>query len=48
MTPAVDPSRTLDREGISCAQVHWNLSEAVLYEEAIRRDEGVLAAGPRA
>ena len=36
MTPAVDPSRTLDKEGIKDAQVHWNLAEAVL------------AAGPRA
>ncbi|HUR35018.1 MAG TPA: phosphoenolpyruvate carboxykinase [Vicinamibacterales bacterium] len=47
MTPAVDPTRTLDSEGIRDAQVHWNLSDAVLYEQAIRRQEGVLAAeGP--
>ena len=36
MTPAVDPSRTLYKEGLSDAQVHWNLAEAVV------------AAGPRA
>src|SRR3954471_16237535 len=47
MTPAVDPIRTLDREGIRGAQVLWNLSQAVLCEEAIRRQEGVLASdGP--
>ncbi len=36
----VDPSRTLDKEGISDAEVHWNLSEPVLYEQAIRRQGG--------
>jgi phosphoenolpyruvate carboxykinase (ATP) len=47
MTPAVDPSRTLENEGIKAAQVHWNLSDAVLCEHAVRRQEGVLAAdGP--
>src|SRR5512146_2614106 len=47
MTPAVDPGRTLEKEGIRDAQVHWNLSDAVLYEQAIRRQEGLLAAdGP--
>ena len=36
MTPAVDPSRTLDKGGVKDAQVHWHLPEAVV------------AAGPRA
>src|SRR3954454_7809202 len=49
MTPAVDPIRTLDREGISGAQVLWNLSQAVLCEEARRRQEGWRASnGPLA
>src|SRR4029077_6119347 len=39
----------LEREGIDTDRVRWNLSEAALYEEALRRDEGVLAAnGPLA
>jgi len=47
MIPLVDPSRTLDKEGVRGARVHWNLSEAVLCEEAVRRQEGVLASeGP--
>ena len=47
MTPAVDHGRPLHTEGIIGARVHWNLSEAVLYEQAIRRQEGLLAAeGP--
>lgn len=47
MTSAVDSNRRLENEGIKDAQVHWNLSDAVLYEQAIRRQEGLLAAeGP--
>src|SRR3954451_8105601 len=47
MTPAVDPGRTLDTEGLKDATVHWNLSDAVLCELAVRRGEGLLAAdGP--
>ena len=47
MTPAVDPGRTLDEEGLKDAKVHWNLSDAVLYEQAVRRREGLVAAeGP--
>ena len=39
----------LEREGIDTERVRWNLSDAVLYEEAVRRQEGVLAAhGPLA
>src|SRR2546430_11149066 len=37
----------LDREGIKTDRVKWNLSAAALYEEAIRKQEGVIAAeGP--
>jgi phosphoenolpyruvate carboxykinase (ATP) len=37
----------LDREGIRTDRVKWNLSAAALYEEAIRKQEGVIAAeGP--
>ncbi len=47
MTSGVDRGRSLEAEGIRDAQVHWNLSEAVLYEHAVRRQEGVIAAeGP--
>src|SRR5437763_1009822 len=45
-TEAVRP-RSLDREGIQTDRVRWNLSTAALYEEAVRRNEGVIAAaGP--
>jgi len=30
MTPAVDPSRTLDKDSTKDEQVHQNLSEAVV------------------
>ena len=47
MTPATDQSSDLLNEGIRDARVHWNLSDAVLYEHAIRRQEGLVAAeGP--
>src|SRR3954462_12054135 len=37
----------LDREGIQTDRVKWNLSAAALYEEAVRKQEGVIAAeGP--
>src|SRR4029077_8503012 len=37
----------LDREGIRTDRVKWNLSAAALYEEAIRKQEGLIAAeGP--
>jgi phosphoenolpyruvate carboxykinase (ATP) len=39
--------RSLEPIGIEAAQVSWNLTPAELYEEAIRRGEGVIAAhGP--
>ncbi|MGE0449096.1 MAG: phosphoenolpyruvate carboxykinase [Vicinamibacterales bacterium] len=47
MTSTLDPKRALDSEGIQEARPHWNLSEAVLYEHAVRREEGLLSAeGP--
>ena len=45
MTVPAEPVFTLDPEGIAAARVYWNLSEPVLYEEAIRRGEGIVAAG---
>ena len=40
-------TRSLEREGIQAARVWWNLSPAPLYEEAVRRREGLIAAtGP--
>src|ERR1700712_1399886 len=47
MSIEVDRTRGLERHGIQTDRVRWNLSTAVLYEEAIRRQEGVIAAqGP--
>ena len=49
MSTEVDRPRGLEREGIRTERVYWNLSPAVLYEEAVRRREGVIAAaGPLA
>ena len=49
MSTEVDRGLGLEREGIETSRVKWNLSPAALYEEALRRDEGVLAAhGPLA
>src|SRR6478672_11319397 len=43
----VERSPQLDREGIRTERVKWNLSTAALYEEAIRKQEGVIASeGP--
>jgi phosphoenolpyruvate carboxykinase (ATP) len=40
-------TRSLQREGIQAARIWWNLSQAPLYEEAVRRREGFIAAtGP--
>ena len=44
MSTEVDRARGLEREGIQTDRVRWNLSTAALYEEAIRRQEGVIAA----
>src|SRR3954447_25754017 len=47
MSTEVDRARGLEREGIQTDRVRWNLSAAVLYEEAVRRREGMVAAdGP--
>ncbi len=35
----------LERDGIRSRRVHWNLSTAALYEEAVRRQEAAIAAG---
>jgi phosphoenolpyruvate carboxykinase (ATP) len=49
MSTEVDRVRGLEREGIQTDRARWNLSAAVLYEEAVRRNEGVIAAaGPLA
>jgi phosphoenolpyruvate carboxykinase (ATP) len=49
MSTEVERGLGLEREGIETTSVKWNLSPAALYEEAIRRDEGLLAAnGPLA
>ena len=47
MSTGVDRGRGLEREGIQTDRVRWNLSVPALYEEAVRRQEGVIAAaGP--
>ena len=47
MSTEIDRGRGLEREGIRTDRVKWNLSTAALYEEAVRRDEGAIAAeGP--
>jgi phosphoenolpyruvate carboxykinase (ATP) len=48
MSTQVERTHGLEALGIvRSGQVHWNLSPATLYEEAIRRNEGLLAAdGP--
>ena len=42
-TRTAHPER--DLEGIRTDRVKWNLSTAALYEEAVRRQEGLIAAG---
>jgi len=47
MTPLSTSDCPLDEEGIAAGRVFANLSVPVLYEEAIRREEGIIAAeGP--
>jgi phosphoenolpyruvate carboxykinase (ATP) len=47
MSTGLDRDRGLDREGILTDRVRWNLAPAALYEEAVRRQEGLIAAaGP--
>src|SRR5256885_5139066 len=45
MSTGVERPRALERHGIDTNLVRWNLSPAALYEEAVRRKEGVIAAG---
>ena len=45
MTIQINPASGLEPHGILDATVHWNLSVPVLYEEAVSRREGLLAAG---
>jgi phosphoenolpyruvate carboxykinase (ATP) len=47
MSTEVERGRDLEREGIKTDRVRWNLPSAALYEEAVRRQEGIIAAeGP--
>jgi phosphoenolpyruvate carboxykinase (ATP) len=47
--PEPAEGRGLEREGIRSLRVKWNLSVAALYEEAVRKQEGMIAAhGPLA
>ncbi len=49
MSTEVERARGLERDGIQTDRVRWNLSTAALYEEAVRRQEGLIAAsGPLA
>ncbi len=45
MTSSTVRQRSLDLEGIAAGRVQWNLTAAELYEEAIRRGEGMVAEG---
>jgi phosphoenolpyruvate carboxykinase (ATP) len=45
MSTGVERSRALERDGIDTDRVRWNLSVAALYEEAVRRNEAMIAAG---
>src|SRR5438552_6323030 len=45
MSTGVERPRALERHGIDTNLVRWNLSPAGLYEEAVRRKEGMIAAG---
>src|SRR2546426_8549669 len=47
MSTDVERPRGLEREGIRADRVKWNLSAAALYEEAVCKQEGLIAAeGP--
>src|SRR5262245_66189312 len=47
MTTRVERGPHLDREGIRTDRAKWNLSVAALYEEAVKNQEGLIAAeGP--
>jgi phosphoenolpyruvate carboxykinase (ATP) len=47
MSTEVERPRGLEREGIAAGRVWWNLTAAALYEQAIRRQEALIASeGP--
>ena len=47
MSTEVERGLDLERDGISSDRARWNLSTAALYEESVRRQEGVISAqGP--
>jgi phosphoenolpyruvate carboxykinase (ATP) len=47
MSTEVERGRGLEREGIKTDRVRWNLATPALYEEVVRRQEGLIAAeGP--
>jgi phosphoenolpyruvate carboxykinase (ATP) len=47
MSTGVDGVRSLEVDGLKPASVRWNLAVGALYEEAVRRGEGVIASeGP--
>jgi phosphoenolpyruvate carboxykinase (ATP) len=49
MSTEVERARGLEREGIKTERARWNLTAPALYEEAVRRGEGLIAAdGPLA
>src|SRR2546427_5492372 len=49
MSTEVGRDHALELEGLSSDRVKWNLSTAALYEEVVRRQEGLIAAeGPLA
>ena len=45
MSTEVERGLGLEHEGIQTDRVKWNLSAPALYEEAVRRQEGVIASG---
>src|SRR5437667_10686188 len=49
MSTEVGRDHALELEGLSSDRVKWNLSTAALYEEVVRRQQGLIAAeGPLA
>src|SRR3954468_23042690 len=47
MSSHVERDRKLQPYGVEDARIRWNLSAAALYEEAVRRQEAMIAAeGP--
>jgi phosphoenolpyruvate carboxykinase (ATP) len=49
MSTEVERARGLERDGIKTERARWNLTAPALYEEAVRRGEGLIAAdGPLA